>query len=76
MNVTAGSAYNIDPASARGFIYEIGAGDPDFASVELPDIGNPNPYELLLWNGTKFVFYAFLDSNTLLDFPYWWRQRI
>ena len=68
MNVTAGVSYNIDPASARGFIYEIGAGDPNFASVELPDIGDSNPYEVLLWNGTKFVFDAFLDPNTLFDF--------
>jgi hypothetical protein len=68
MNVTAGVSYNIDPAAARGFIYDIGAGDPNFASVELPDIGNSNPYEVLLWNGTKFVFDAFLEPNTLFDF--------
>jgi hypothetical protein len=68
MNVTAGVSYNIDPASARGFIYEIGAGNPNFASVELPDLGESNPYEVLLWNGAKFVFDAFLDPNTLFDF--------
>ena len=61
-------SYNIDPASAKGFIYGIGAGDPNFASVELPDIGNANPYELLLWDGSKFVFDTYLNANTLFDF--------
>ena len=67
-SVAAGVAYNIDPAIARGFIYEAGAGDPDFASVELPDIGNPNPYELYIWNGTSFVFEASLGADTIFNF--------
>ncbi len=29
----------IDPAIAIGYIYDIGAGDPNFASVILPDVG-------------------------------------
>jgi hypothetical protein len=32
--------YNIDPKVATGYIYKIGTGDPNFASVELPNIGN------------------------------------
>ena len=68
MDVTAGQSYNIDPATAKGFIYEIGAGDPNFASVDLPNIDNPNPYELLLWDGSKFVFDTFLSPNTIFDF--------
>jgi hypothetical protein len=68
INVTGGQSYNIDPATAAGFIYQIGAGDPNFASVDLPSIDNPNPYELLLWNGTAFVFEGFLGPNTVFDF--------
>src|SRR4051812_31124954 len=30
----------IDPAVATGYIYDIGAGDPNFASVILPDVGD------------------------------------
>ena len=67
-NVTGGQSYNIDPATAAGFIYQIGVGDPNFASVDLPNIGNPNPYEVLVWNGTKFVFDGYLDPNTIFDF--------
>ncbi len=68
IDVIAGQSYNIDPLSSRGFIYQIGAGDPNFASVDLPDIGNLNPYELLIWNGSKFVFDTYLDPNSLFDF--------
>ncbi len=34
----------------------------------MPDIGNPNPYDLYLWNGTAFVFDTTLAANTLFDF--------
>ena len=27
-----------------------------------------NPYELLIWNGSKFVFDTYLDPNSLFDF--------
>jgi hypothetical protein len=30
----------IDPAIAVGYVYDIGAGDPNFASVILPDVGD------------------------------------
>lgn len=66
--VTGGSAISIDPPSATGFIYEIGAGDPNFASVELPDVGNPGPYDLYLWNGSQFVFDTTLKPDTVFDF--------
>jgi len=66
--VAANVAYNIDPAIARGFVYETGAGNPNFASVELPNIGNPNAYKLYIWNGAAFVFDTNLNADTLFNF--------
>ena len=60
--------YYIDPSVATGYIYQTGDGNPNFASVELPDIGNPRPYDLYLWNGSAFVFDAMLAPDTLFDF--------
>jgi hypothetical protein len=60
--------YYLDPQVTTGYIYETGSGNPNFASVELPDIGNPNPYDLYLWNGGAFVFDKTLAAKTLFDF--------
>ena len=67
-NVAAKDAYDIDPAIARGFVYETGAGEPNFASVELPNIGNPNDYKLFVWNGSSFVFATNLGADTVFNF--------
>lgn len=45
----------IDPEVAVGYIYEIGAGDPNFASVILPDVGD-GIYDL-----------EFLSTHVILD---------
>jgi hypothetical protein len=66
--VTEGAPITIDPQAAIGFIYEIGAGDPNFASVELPAVQGPNPYDLYLWNGSQFVFDTTLDPDTIFNF--------
>jgi hypothetical protein len=66
--VAPGVTYNIDPNIATGYIYQIGLGDPNFASVSLPNIGNSGPYSLFLWNGTSWVFDATLAANTLFNF--------
>jgi hypothetical protein len=68
LTVVPGVTYYLDPEVAIGYIFETGAGDPNFASVLLPDLGNPNPYELYLWNGSSFVFEAFLAAGTLFNF--------
>jgi hypothetical protein len=66
--VAPGITYYLDPKVATGYIYQTGAGNPNFASVELPNIGNPNPYELYSWDGTSFVFDTMLAAGTLHDF--------
>ena len=68
MTVQPGVTYYIDPTVATGYIYQTGSGNPNFTSVELPDIGNPNPYDLYLWNGSAFVFDTTLAADTLFDF--------
>lgn len=68
MTVAPGTTYDIDPAVATGYVYQTGSGNPNFASVELPNIGNPGPYNLYLWNDTTFVFDTTLAADTLFDF--------
>jgi hypothetical protein len=67
MAVSAGSTYDIDPSLAYGFIYKIGSGDPNFASVELPG-GNAGDYALYLWEDDHWVFDTYLAADTLFDF--------
>jgi hypothetical protein len=68
MSVAAGTTYNIDPEMAHGFIYETGAGDPNFATVELPNIGNLGDYALYLWRNGKWVFDANVAPDSLFNF--------
>jgi hypothetical protein len=68
LTVAPGLTYFIDPAVSTGYVYQIGVGNPNFASVELPNIGNPIPYDVYLWNGTAFVFDTTLAANTVFDF--------
>jgi hypothetical protein len=63
-----GQTYWVDPLVATGYIYKTGAGDPNFASVSLPDVGNTNPYDLYLWNGSAFVFDTTLAPDTVFSF--------
>jgi hypothetical protein len=66
--VSKGIPILLDPLVATGFIYKTGAGNPNFASVLLPNIGNVSPYQVFTWNGTAFVFDKNLAANTLLNF--------
>ncbi|WP_207539154.1 hypothetical protein [Sabulicella rubraurantiaca] len=53
--VQPGVTYHIDPIPATGYVYEIGAGDPNFASVTLPD-EQSDPYQLsFMWGGLSFL---------------------
>jgi hypothetical protein len=55
INVTAGQKIPLDPIVAVGYDYQIGAGDPLFASVELPDIGD-GLFDLFLFIGGQWMF--------------------
>ena len=55
MDVVDGTPYLLDPLVAIGYEFAIGAGDPLFASILLPDLGN-FLYQLYLWNGTDWIF--------------------
>lgn len=68
IDVSHGQSVNLDPAAALGYIFSIGASGPNFATVELPDLGMSHPYDLLLWNGTSFIFSQHLAADTLFDF--------
>jgi len=54
-SVVNGQTVFIDPLVAIGYDYQIGAGDPNFASVLLPTGIGDNLFDLWLWNGTQFV---------------------
>ncbi len=54
-SVVNGQTVFIDPLVAIGYDYQIGKGDPSFASVLLPTGIGDNRFDLWLWNGTEFV---------------------
>lgn len=51
ISVATGQVYPIDPVTATGFEYAIGAGNPDFATVMLPDLQGNKPYTITWDNG-------------------------
>lgn len=60
--------FTIDPDAAVGFEYQIGAGDPLFSSVTLPDIGDPNGYQVCPWTGTAYTSCTRLGANQRFTF--------
>ena len=58
----------IDPPVAVGYDYATGPGDPNFKSVILPQVGD-NSFDLYLWNGSKYVFHATVQSGVEFSFP-------
>jgi hypothetical protein len=52
-NLTSTTEYDlyIDPTVANGFIYTIGAGNPNFATVVLPTLQGSEPYTITWDNG-------------------------
>lgn len=57
----------IDPAVAVGYTYDIGLGDPNFASVTLPNVGGGRFDLSYLLNGSDFT--TMLDAGIQYFFP-------
>ncbi|GAB6194367.1 hypothetical protein [Desulfocastanea catecholica] len=53
--VEGGKTVFIDPVVAVGYDYQVGDGDPHFASVQLPEIGD-NKFSLYMFDGENYVF--------------------
>jgi hypothetical protein len=68
VSVSAGVPIYIDPFVAIGYEYKIGDGDPLFASVRLPDIGDVDGYLLCLWSGASYDCSTHLDAEELFTF--------
>jgi hypothetical protein len=67
ISVIAGQTYFVDPAVATGYTYTTGAGNPNFASVELPAIQTA-PYTVsFLNNGVQET--DTVAPSTVLTFP-------
>jgi hypothetical protein len=57
----------IDPVVAAGYDYAIGLGDPNFAAVQLPEIGDGR-CELYLWDGSDWAFWQSVEAGDLVGF--------
>jgi hypothetical protein len=66
-SVSAGQTIFIDPLVATGYKYAIGPGNPNFASVKLPAVGD-NLFLLAFLNGQTSVSQQ-ISANTQFFFP-------
>lgn len=64
--VSNDSVTYIDPEVAIGYDYRVGAGDPNFASVVLPDVGD-GVYDISLWDGSAWVFARHANAGETVD---------
>jgi hypothetical protein len=62
-DVLNGTPYLLDPVIATGYDFQIGQGNPLFTSVAFPNLGDFD-YELLLWNGSQWLFDALVAPLT------------
>lgn len=68
--VKAGEPVVNDPPPAIAYIFQVGAGDPNFASVALPLLEpSQGSYEIDLFQGGTWQFLTFLDPLTVFVFP-------
>lgn len=70
-DIVAGVPVLIDPAIAVGYEYAVGAGNPCFQSVEFPRLSSTQGnYELDVWNGHEYTFYAHVAPMTTFRFEH------
>ena len=63
VGVQQGQSIAIDPELAVGYDYAVGAGDPLFHSVKLPNVGD-GQYEIWGWNGSSYSLQTALSAGT------------
>jgi hypothetical protein len=66
--VQAGQTVFLDPLVAVGYDYAIGPGNPRFASLTLPDVGD-GWYRLYVFDGHAFRFVRWLGAGVVHHFP-------
>jgi hypothetical protein len=52
-----------------GWVWAASPNSPKFATLEIPELNNPNPFHIYIWNGTSYTFYQDLKPLTWLQFP-------
>ena len=67
MTVVGGTEYFIDPSVATGYAYQTGTGNPDFASVQLPNI-QTDDFDLSYLVGGLWLS-AMVAPGGTFDFP-------
>lgn len=70
MAVAAGQTYYIDPLVAVGYDYDIGAGDPNFRSLDLPDAIGDGLYDIWGFDsgGVAALLAQNWDGHNVFDF--------
>ena len=70
MSVVAGQTYFIDPEVAIGYDYEIGAGNPFFASVDLPELIGDGFFDIYGFDGSgnQMLLAANWDGRDVYNF--------
>lgn len=63
MSVVAGQTYFIDPEVAIGYDYAIGAGNPNFASVDLPEDIGDGLFDIFGYDGSDQLVLLAADWN-------------
>lgn len=67
---TGVSTLTIDPTVATGYLYQAGAGDPNFTSFTVPTVGN-GAYHLFLLEGGQYVDVGSVHGGTTYSFSQW-----
>jgi hypothetical protein len=68
LNVVEGQTFYLDPLVAIGYDYQIGNGNPNFASVTLPTGIGDNLFDLYLYDGANYILKDHLTGGVTYPF--------